>query len=38
MKNIISESAEIIRQIENEGIESEIKNLEWEIKELLLIY
>ena len=34
MKNIISESVEIIRPIENEGIESEIKHLESEIKEL----
>jgi hypothetical protein len=31
MKNIKSESVEIIRHIENEGIESEIKNLEKEL-------
>jgi len=37
MKDIISESVEIIRHIENEGIESEIKNLEWEIKDYFLL-
>ncbi len=34
MKKILSESVEIIKHIEKEGIEREIKNLEWEIKKL----